>query len=223
MQSTLSRLFNTFIGILFIINSLLHIWEYYQAVLSNRPPTLVAPVLQVDAPPVPMKTTSYETKTNDKETANQWRYFRETDEVTHKYVYYGCVTSTESLNLQFPYSGENYGTLCVQHTMNGKTKIALRIDKGHIITLSSDSKDRYGLLAADHKTAEKVTFLWPKDTDKKEVFFKYPDWGLKKIQNAQTIHLRLRLLHNGEHELVFTPEKPLNLSSMRILPGAVSL
>ncbi|WP_431242559.1 hypothetical protein ACQ9BO_22470 [Flavobacterium sp. P21] len=46
--------------------------------------------------------------------ANKWEYHESTDKMTSKSIKFAQIISNESLNLEFPYDGNNYGRLILR-------------------------------------------------------------------------------------------------------------
>lgn len=140
-----------------------------------------------------------------------WKYDAETDEMSGKKAHYARVTSTNSLDLSFPYSGNNRGHLTVrQHPKHG-LDVVVTVEKGQIMCSS------YGgcPIAIRFDDAAPVQFhgVPPEDHKSTVAFLKNPQRFINAASKAKRIKVQFNMFQNGAPILTFDTTAPLQWSA----------
>lgn len=138
-----------------------------------------------------------------------WYYSNNEDPMSGLRVGYASIMSTNTLSLDFPYRGEQRGTLAIRrHPKNGNDVIVW-IEKGQVLCSSynCDIKIRF-----DDGQPVNYTGNEPADNSTETVFLPYS--VAKRIQAAKRVRIELNLYQNGQQILDFNVKgfKPERMS-----------
>lgn len=138
---------------------------------------------------------------------SQWQYQETEDRITSKTTKLAYLKSFNSLNLDFPYSGSNYGQLAVrQHPQYG-LDVYLRVDKGQI-TCSEYTSCKI-IVRFDDKPAITFTGSEPSDNSSDLVFLRNAQRFIAGAKGAKKILVQLGFYQNGNQVLEFETVDPL--------------
>lgn len=131
----------------------------------------------------------------------QWRYDRSDEEMSGKAVVTAQVTSTNTINLDFPYSGAQHGTLTLRRHPRWGNDVIFRIERGQILCHS------YGDCTINVKFDDgKVIRLNgnPPDDNSSEVVF-IPGFTTftKQLPKAKRVKIEVSLYQAGNQVLEF--------------------
>ena len=115
-----------------------------------------------------------------------------------KRVGYAQVRSDNTLSLDFPYQGDQFGTLAVRQHPKWGNEVIVSIEKGQILCNTYDCAVRIRF-----DDGEPVTYVGnePSDNSSETVFLPYSI--AKKLQTAKRIKVELNLYQNGMRVLEF--------------------
>lgn len=149
------------------------------------------------------------TQSSESRTVKSWRYFDPTDTITGKTYRVAQITSDNSLSLDFPYNGANYGTLTVrQHPQYG-LDVIVTVGKGQILCRGSSHGRCVFKIRFDDGEVEDFTALKAADGSSTTVFSAYPKWAVNKLVNAKRITVQMLMYKAGNQTLTFTVAEPL--------------
>lgn len=140
--------------------------------------------------------------------AQSWAYDNEVDKMTGKESKTAWVRSENSLRLEFPYAGPNYGTLSVRRHPKYGTDVIVQIDKGQVMCRAYDPCSvmvRFG-------DAKPVRFsgLPSSDHDSTVVFLQPASKFIAQAKSAKKILVQLTLFRGGDQILEFSTPNTLN-------------
>jgi len=136
-----------------------------------------------------------------------WDYEDQTDKMTSKRVLTASVRSSNSLDLAFPYRGENYGWLTVRkHPAHG-LDVILQVSKGQI--QCSAHFDCQLLVKFDDAPPVKFKGMPPEDHTSTIVFISNTKSFLQKAAKARRILIQPTFFKNGAPILTFDTPEPL--------------
>lgn len=137
---------------------------------------------------------------------HSWKYETSTDSLTSKKIYAATLTSENSLDLQFPYEGFNFGKLIVrEHPTYGKDVI-FRLQKGQIFCTANNCKIK---IRFDNDNVETFTVNESSEGSANVVFAKYPEWAINKLRSAKKIIIHFPIYQNGSQTFEFQSNSPL--------------
>jgi hypothetical protein len=141
----------------------------------------------------------------------QWRYDRSDEGMSGKAVITAQVTSTNTINLDFPYSGSQHGTLTLRRHPRWGNDVIFRIERGQILCHS------YGNCTINVKFDDgKVIRLNgnpPEDNSSEVVFIPGFSTFTKQLPNAKRVKIEVSLYQAGNQVFEFDVSgfKPENL------------
>ena len=130
--------------------------------------------------------------------SNNWQYHQSIDKMTSKSTKFAEIISNESLNLEFPYDGVNYGRLTLRNK-NG-LNIYLSIDKGQI---SGGYDNNFITVRFDEEKPIKFSYSEPQDGSSDVVFIDNEVKFLSKLKKSKKVLISLPLYHEGNQILEF--------------------
>lgn len=137
-----------------------------------------------------------------------WIYDQVTDPMTSKTTPVAHLRSVNSMSLESPYAGTNYGHLMIRATPKGGTEAAFYIDKGQTMCRSYD----YGCpvtIRFDDAPPIVVRGIGPSDNSTEWAFLESPSKLIAGAKKAQRIRVSMEIYRNGTQVLDFSPATPL--------------
>ncbi|WP_433813083.1 hypothetical protein [Flavobacterium johnsoniae] len=129
---------------------------------------------------------------------NKWEYQQSTDKMTSKPIKFAQIISNESLHLEFPYEGVNYGRLTLREK-NG-LDIYLSIDKGQI---SGGYDNNFITVRFDEEKPLKFSYTEPQDGSSDLIFIDNEVKFLSKLKKSKNVLISLPLYQAGNQILEF--------------------
>ena len=133
------------------------------------------------------------------EIERKWEYDSSIDKMTSNTTKYAIITSNESLNLEFPYDGINYGNLSLRKN-NGRLNIYIKIDKGQI---TGGYDNNYIKVRFDDEKAITFSYSESQDSSRDLIFIDNQAKFLSKLKKSKKILIALPLYQNGTQVLDF--------------------
>lgn len=137
----------------------------------------------------------------------EWSYEEVTDRMTSKITTYAGIQSANSLNLGFPYKGQNYGLLTVrQHPQHG-LDVTISIDKGQILCSSYNGcpvEVRF-----DSKPPIRFSGSGTADRSSTRVFLNNVPRFISEAKKANRILVSMNIYQEGAPVLEFYSTAPL--------------
>lgn len=131
-------------------------------------------------------------------TTNKWEYHQSTDKMTSKTIKFAQIMSNESLDLEFPYEGTNYGRLTLRK--KDGLDIYLTIDKGQI---SGGYDNNYISVRFDEEKPIKFSYSEPQDGSSDLIFIDNEIKFLSKLKKSKNVLISLPLYQAGNQILEF--------------------
>jgi len=129
---------------------------------------------------------------------NSWEYNQSIDKMTSKPTKFAHLISNESLDLEFPYDGANYGQLTLRK--KDGLDIYLRIDKGQI---TGGYDNNIITIRFDKERPIKFSYSEPQDGSSNIIFINNESKFLSKLKKSKKILISLPLYHEGNQILEF--------------------
>lgn len=134
-----------------------------------------------------------------------WNITESLDKMTGKTSFHATVSSEETLNLGFPYSGSQRATLTVRLDPKYGTDIIFQISKGQL--LCHESGMSYGqchiTIRVDDKPMRKIQMSTSADNDSTVLFVSNPKPLLNEMLKAKKILISPIIYTNGSPVLTF--------------------
>ena len=134
-----------------------------------------------------------------------WQYGNSVDSMTGKQSDFATVESSNSLSLDFPYKGKNYGHLIVRKHPRYGLSVVFAIDQGQTMCGTSSGCDL--LVRFDDRPAVQYSGSASSDHDPKVVFLNNASRFIAEAAKAKKILVQVSLFHAGSPILEFyTPD-----------------
>lgn len=140
-----------------------------------------------------------ETENEPSEPENEWTQFEQNDELRGTSNRFAEVTSTNSVDFEFPYSGGSRLTVTVRKTAQYGEDVIFQIDDGQFICGIYDCA---GMISIDGN-AEQLSLKPPADHDSKTLFAKYPAAIIRKLKNSEDVIVELPFYQEGNRQFKF--------------------
>lgn len=137
-----------------------------------------------------------------KEKVSGWKYETSINKMTSTKDIFCSVQSNESLNLEAPYDGVNYGSLIVRK-MNGEVDIIISIMKGQI---SGGYENDFFKARFDDEKQITFSYLSPSDNSTESIFLENKSKFLKKLRTSKKVLIQIPLYNNGNQILEFNTD-----------------
>lgn len=135
-----------------------------------------------------------------------WRYVDNVDQMTSKATSHAVLESSNSLNLDSPYTGKNNGTLTVRKHPRYGTSVIFSIEQGQLMCRSSqcDVKVRFD-------DGQPITFSGtePADSSSTMIFINNSSKFIAAASKAKRILVQTSVYQNGAPVLEFFAPEPL--------------
>lgn len=143
--------------------------------------------------------------------ASAWSYQEDTDDMSGKRYKVATLVSDNSLNLDFPYRGENHGALVVRQHPRWGLDVMVQVEKGQILCRGARYRDCTLGIRFDDGAAEKLSAVRSGDSSSTVVFAAYPQWLKQKLLKAKQVTVEVPMFQAGEQTLKFTTATPLQM------------
>ena len=137
-----------------------------------------------------------------KEDIAGWKYETKINKMTSAKDLFCTVQSNESLNLDFPYEGVNFGTITVRK-MDGDVDILISIMKGQIY---GGYENEFFKARFDDGKQITFSFLTPSDNSSETIFVENTSKFLKKLKLSKKVLIQIPLHQNGNQILEFNTQ-----------------
>tara|TARA_B100001093_G_C26399779_1_gene830780 strand:- start:17 stop:643 length:627 start_codon:yes stop_codon:yes gene_type:complete len=134
----------------------------------------------------------------------KWEYRDYEDKASGKTTFKASLLSENKINLSFPYSGFQNGTLSVRNHPRWGKDIYLKIEKGQILSIDGYSYDnKYFLVRFDDGDVERWRYVGASDLSSDVIFISNKKKFLEKLTNSNKIHITVNLYQDGQNTFVF--------------------
>jgi hypothetical protein len=138
--------------------------------------------------------------------APSWNYDTSTDKMTDAKTYQASLKSIDSLSLDFPYSGANYGKITVRKHPSYGLAVIFSVDKGLFMCGVYDCTI---LVRFDDEKAVKWAFALPNDGSRDAMFARNPKGFVAKLTKTTRLLISVPMYQEGTQVLEFEAETPL--------------
>ena len=138
-----------------------------------------------------------------------WVYDSSTDAMTSKTTTHAMLESSNSLSLDSPYAGTNYGTITVRKHPRWGVDVMFSISKGQIMCSSYDCRIQ---VRFDENKPVIFSGQEPADNDSSVVFLNNEPRFIAMAKKAKKILVQASIYQNGAPILEFYAPKPLEWS-----------
>lgn len=138
--------------------------------------------------------------------AGNWNYDKSKDKMSGKSIEIAMLTSENSLQLGFPYSGVNYGHIMIRKHPQYGLSVIVSVNKGQILcgVYTCHFKIRF-----NDGAVQDFTMAPSADHSSEAVFAKSPEWAVKHLRNAKSILIQIPMYNEGNQILEFKVDQPL--------------
>ena len=143
----------------------------------------------------------------NKVVTGQWEYRDFEDKASGKTTFKASLLSENKINLSFPYSGFQNGTLSVRNHPRWGKNIYLKIEQGQILSIDGYSYDnKYFLVRFDDGDVKKWNYVGSSDQSSDIIFISNEKKFLKQLTSANKIYITINLYQDGQYTFVFDPK-----------------
>jgi hypothetical protein len=133
--------------------------------------------------------------------AAKWRYRVDADPMTSKKARYASIDSENALNFDFPYQGEQHGTLILRdHPIHGRD-VMITIDKGQILCQSYE--DCTIRVRFDEGSPQRWNAAGPADNRSTVIFLRNEGGFIQRLRAAKVVRIQIPVYQEGEPMLEF--------------------
>lgn len=136
-----------------------------------------------------------------------WIYAEDTDRMTSKTTTGASIGSANSLRLDFPYKGDNYGRITVRQHPKFGLDVIIRIDKGQILCRSYSGCPIE--IRFDDKPPMRFSGTEPADNSSDHVFLNNAARFIGEAKKAKRILVSMNIYKSGAPVLEFNSVAPL--------------
>jgi len=147
-----------------------------------------------------------------------WEYDKHEDKMTGGITEFARLRSDNSLDLRFPYSGQNYGALTIRKK-RGETNVILSVRKGQI-PCHSFSDGCKVTVRFDKQPPQRFNAVGPSDSSTETIFIENEPKFITSARKARTILVQFTMFQAGEQILEFTSASPLEWGGKMAPPTA---
>lgn len=135
---------------------------------------------------------------------SKWEYRDYEDKASGKNTFKASLLSQNKINLSFPYSGFQHGTLSVRNHPRWGKDIYLKIEKGQILSIDGYSYDnKYFLVRFDDGDVKRWKYVGASDLSSDVIFISNEKKFLEKLINSNKIYITVNLYRDGQNTFVF--------------------
>ncbi len=137
----------------------------------------------------------------------EWWYGTDTDEMTGKESTRALLRSTNSLELDFPYHGENIGFTTIRQHVRYGLQVYVEVQKGQILC-----RLHWGctvMIRFDEGKPLAFTAVGPSDYSTDVLFIQNANRFVQAARKAKRIRISLEFFQNGFQVLQFDTDEPL--------------
>lgn len=126
---------------------------------------------------------------------SQWSYSQDADAMSKGTTYHAWVLSSNTVNFDFPYSGEQHATLSLRDDPRYGKDVIFRIEKGQILCHSFE--DCTVLVRFDDGKASHYTAVGPADNSTETVFIRNYSRFVGNMLKAKRVRISTNIYQEG--------------------------
>ena len=136
----------------------------------------------------------------------KWEYRDYEDKASGKTSFLASLLSENKINLSFPYSGSQNGTLSVRNHPRWGKNIYLKIKQGQILSIDGYSyENKYFLVRFDDGDVKRWNYVGSSDQSSDIIFITNEKKFLKQLTTAKKVYITINLYQDGQYTFVFNP------------------
>lgn len=132
----------------------------------------------------------------------KWSYSQSEDEMGRGKIYMARIESTNTISLDFPYTGEQHGTLMLREHPNAGRDVILKIERGQLL----DSEFNEPVVVR-FDTDKPVSFssVGPSDHSTETLFLRGNAFAVftTRLKSAKTVRIQAPIYQGGSQVLIF--------------------
>ena len=140
--------------------------------------------------------------------AKTWEYSEKEDEMDGGKKRWASLQSDNYINMDFPYEGNTYATLCVRYMKKWGTDVYVKIERGQI-SGNKFNGTNYVRIKFDEGTPVKYTYEEAGDGSPEIVFLRNPKGFIDKAKKAKKIKVEVPLFQEGIRVFDFSVDESL--------------
>jgi len=145
--------------------------------------------------------------------ADPWSYESETDKMTGQSKHFATLFSDNSIDLPFPYSGANRGTLLIRQKAKGSNEVMFMIQKGQMMCRSY--RPCTVSIRFDSKQPLKFEGTGNSSSDPTVTFIQSANTFVQEAKKAKKILVQVDLYQAGLQIFEFSPPTPLEWPAIK--------
>jgi hypothetical protein len=139
--------------------------------------------------------------------AGSWNYQTETDKMDSSQSKFATIISDNSLNLPFPYQGNNHGQLSIRQRKQDGLNVIVNVQKGQIICTSYNGCQL--MIRFDEAQPVKFSAAVPADYSHDTLFIRNEARFVELAKKAKQIRVAVTMYQVGTQVLEFSSAAPL--------------
>lgn len=127
--------------------------------------------------------------------SSQWSYEQESDPMSSGTIYRAMISSTNTVEFDFPYDGIQRGTLYLRDKPNQGKDVIFKIEKGQILCPSYDNCTV--LVRFDDDKATNYSAVGPNDDSSETIFIRNYNKFVEKLLKANRVRISVNIYQQG--------------------------
>lgn len=147
-------------------------------------------------------TTPSTSTTGNSAVETSWSYTETEDQMGNGRIYLASIRSSNTISLDFPYDGEQRGTLALRHHPQHGKDVYLKIERGQL--LDSDYNDPV-IVRFDTDKSMSFSSTGPSDHSTETLFLGGNAFALfsKRLKTAKTLRIQAPIYQGGNQVFIF--------------------
>lgn len=143
----------------------------------------------------PLTPTEINVKVEPPAIGSQWKYHQHNDEMSKGMIYQAFVSSTNTVNFNFPYSGDQYGRLILRNHPRFGKDIIFKIEQGQILCRSYENCTV--LVRFDDEASVNYSAIGPSDNSSDTIFINNYNKFINRMSKANTLKIAVNIYKEG--------------------------
>lgn len=158
---------------------------------NNTTENPASPAPEVTLTTTPEAKPELETSTSD----TQWEYSQNEDKMSGSTTYHVYIPSTNTVEFDFPYSGEQHAILSLRDSPRHGKDVIFRIEKGQI--LCNSYEDCSVLVRFDDEKATNYSAIGAADNSTETIFIRNYGKFVEKMRKAKLVRISTNIYQQG--------------------------
>ena len=135
-----------------------------------------------------------------REPVSPWTYLDSSDDLTRKAIYSATIYSTNTINLDFPYSGEQRARLSIRKHPRFGNDVIFALEKGQLVCGVSDCTV---MVSFDDNPPTAFTVAKPADHSSETLFIENYSRFIQQLQKAKEVRIAASIYQAGQRVFQF--------------------